>query len=83
VVHYILPAICTPNINLSGVSGMREYTRTAKFTELKNYDHFAKDNDFMEVTEWYNGDVPMLQSGDKHFQLHLVSLSTTRQFGAL
>jgi hypothetical protein len=36
-------AICTPNINLSGEGiGMREYTRTAKFTELKNYDHLAR-----------------------------------------
>lgn len=35
---------------------MKTYTRDAKFTELKPYCHFAKDDDFMEVTEWYNGE---------------------------
>ena len=48
---------------------MKEYTRTAKFTELKNYDHLAKDNDFMEVTEWHNGEGFDVAIGDKHFQL--------------
>jgi hypothetical protein len=35
---------------------MKTYDRSSKFTELKPYDHFAKDDDFMEVTEWYNGE---------------------------
>lgn len=35
---------------------MKTYTRNSKFTELKPYCHFAKDDDFMEVTEWYNGE---------------------------
>jgi hypothetical protein len=35
---------------------MQTYTRKSKFTELKPYDHFAKVGDFMEVTEWYNGE---------------------------
>jgi hypothetical protein len=35
---------------------MKTYERKSKFTELKPYDHFAKDDDFMEVTEWYNGE---------------------------
>lgn len=33
-----------------------EYKRTARFTNLKKYDYFAAENDFMEVTEWYNGE---------------------------
>ena len=49
--------------------GMKEYTRTAKFTELKNYDHLAKDNDFMEVTEWFNGEGFDVTTGDKQFHL--------------
>ena len=30
--------------------------RKAKFTELKPYDHFADESDYMEVTEWTNGE---------------------------
>ena len=48
---------------------MKEYLRTSKFTELKNYDHLAKDSDFMEVTEWHNGEGFDVITGDKHFQL--------------
>ena len=48
---------------------MKEYTRTAKFTELKNYDHLAKDNDYMEVTEWHNGEGFDVTTDDKQFQL--------------
>jgi len=32
------------------------YERKAKFAELKPYCHFAKPNDFIEVTEWHNGE---------------------------
>ena len=32
------------------------YERKAKFTQLKLYDLFAKDDDFMEVCEWHNGE---------------------------
>ena len=35
---------------------MEVYDRKARFTELKNYDHTAKDNDFIEVCEWHNGE---------------------------
>lgn len=31
-------------------------TRLAKTLELKPYCHFAKVHDFMEVTEWINGE---------------------------
>ena len=47
---------------------MKEYTRTAKFTELRNYDHLAKDNDFIEVTEWYNGEGFDVVINDRQFQ---------------
>ena len=46
--------------------------RTAKFTELKPYDHAAKDNDYMEVCEWSNGggfDVTLSSHGDQLFSL--------------
>jgi hypothetical protein len=35
---------------------MKEYIRNAKFTELKPYDHLAKEHDFIELCEWYNGE---------------------------
>jgi hypothetical protein len=35
---------------------MKTYSRVSKFTELKPYCHMSKDDDFMEVTEWYNGE---------------------------
>ena len=48
---------------------MKEYTRTAKFTELKHYDHLAKENDFMEVTEWYNGEGFDVVISERHFHM--------------
>jgi hypothetical protein len=48
---------------------MKTYNRGCKFTELKPYDHFAKDGDFMEVCEWYNGEGFDVTMGDKHFSL--------------
>jgi hypothetical protein len=52
---------------------IKEYKRSSKFTELKPYDYFAKDSDFMETTEWYNGegvDVAISSnSGEQHFSL--------------
>ena len=35
---------------------MKEYQRKSRFTELKSYDHLAKEHDFMELTEWHNGE---------------------------
>ena len=46
--------------------------RTAKFTELKPYDHTAKDNDYIEVCEWSNGegvDVNINSNGEQRFSL--------------
>jgi hypothetical protein len=33
-----------------------EYKRNARFNYLADYDYFAKPDDFIEVTEWYNGE---------------------------
>ena len=30
--------------------------RTSKLTQLKPYDMFAKDDDYIEVCEWSNGE---------------------------
>jgi len=35
---------------------MKKYKRNALFDELKKYDYLAGESDFMEVTEWGNGD---------------------------
>ena len=43
--------------------------RLAKFTEIQPYDHFADKDDYMEFTEWSNGegfDVSTVVS--KHYQ---------------
>ena len=49
---------------------MEMYQRKAKFTELKKYDHFAKDDDFIEICEWQNGEGIDVAIGTfKHFQL--------------
>lgn len=32
------------------------YTRDAVFAELKQFCHLAKEHDFIEVTEWNNGE---------------------------
>ena len=54
-------------------NSIKEYTRKAKFTELKPYDYFAKHGHFMETTEWYNGegvDVTLNSAlGEQHFSL--------------
>ena len=30
--------------------------RTSKYSELKPYDYFATDEDFIEICEWTNGE---------------------------
>ena len=35
---------------------MKESKRTARFVELHPYDPVASNNDFLEVTEWTNGE---------------------------
>lgn len=34
----------------------KEYKRNARISPLADYDHFAKSEDYIEVTEWYNGE---------------------------
>lgn len=51
---------------------MEKYKRNSVFSDLKKFDIFAKDSDFIEVTEWYNGegfDVEISSSLPERFQL--------------
>ena len=49
---------------------METYQRQARFTELRPYDHFAKEDDFMEVCEWHNGEGFDVTIGNsQHFSL--------------
>lgn len=51
---------------------MDSYKRKAVFSELKDFDHLAKDHSFIEVCEWKNGegfDVEIVSSLSKRFQL--------------
>jgi hypothetical protein len=51
---------------------MKKYTRNTVFTELTEYDVFAKEHDYIEVTEWKNGegfDVEINGVIDQTFQI--------------
>lgn len=48
---------------------MKEYQRKAKMVELKKYCLHAKEHDFMEVTEWYNGEGFDVSINQRHFSL--------------
>lgn len=51
---------------------MKTYQRKAVFSGLEKYDHLANENDFIEVTEWYNGegfDVEIVGRLSTRFQL--------------
>ena len=59
---------------------IKESKRTTLFAELKPFDVFAQENDFIEVTEWTNGegyDVTIEAVHMAHFQI------TYGQFRAL
>ena len=43
--------------------------RTAKFTELSPYDYFAKADDFVEVTDWTNGEGFDVHISGRHSQV--------------
>lgn len=51
----------------------QKYKRDALFTELADYDTFAKEHDFIELTHWYNGEgfdvFISTQSGEQRFSL--------------
>lgn len=40
-------------------------TRKAKFTNLKPYCHHSKEHDYMEVTDWSNGEGLDVNINDK------------------
>ena len=51
---------------------MEKYTRKAVFSDLKKYDHLADEHDYIEVTEWKNGegfDVEIIGKLSTRFQL--------------
>lgn len=49
----------------------REFNkRKAVYDKLHKYDYLAKDNDFIEITEWTNGEGYDIQISDnKHISL--------------
>ena len=49
---------------------MEIHERKAVSDELKKYDHLAKDSDFIEVTEWANGEGWDITINDKVISLH-------------
>lgn len=48
---------------------METYTRKSVIDDLNNYDYLAKESDYIEVTEWKNGDGYDIMIGEKHYQL--------------
>jgi len=51
---------------------MDKYNRKAVFSNLKKYDPLADEHDFIEVTEWKNGegfDVEIVSKVSTRFQL--------------
>ena len=52
---------------------IESHKRNCKFALLKPYSFFAKDRDFIEVTEWFNGEGFDVTIGcnveNKHFSL--------------
>lgn len=48
---------------------MELYNRKAVSDDLKKYDYLAKDSDFIEVSEWYNGEGLDISLNDKTISL--------------
>lgn len=48
---------------------MEQYKRESRMVNLKDYDHLAKEHDFMELTEWHNGEGFDVVVGGKQFSL--------------
>lgn len=48
---------------------MEQYERKARMTNLKQYDHLAKEHDYIEVTEWHNGEGFDVTINEKQFTL--------------
>lgn len=59
---------------------IQRYKLDAAFAHLKDWDAFSKDEDFIEVSLWHNGEgfeVNLSSCGEQHFQM------TWGQFKAL
>jgi hypothetical protein len=51
---------------------MDTYKKKAVFERLKGFCTFAKENDYIEITQWYNGegfDVDICGTKSERFQL--------------
>lgn len=59
------------------MSEIKHYKRDAAFAQLKQFDFLAKEDDFIEVTLWHNGEGFDACTADQHFEL------TWGQFKAL
>ena len=46
---------------------MKEYTRNAKITDLKKYCHLAKEHDYIELTDWHNGEGFDISINERHY----------------
>ena len=53
---------------------MKKIKRESINDNLKKYDFLAKDSDFIEVTEWANGEGWDISINDKIFQLTMGEL---------
>lgn len=48
---------------------MEKYNKKAIFDDLDKYDYLAKESDFIEVTEWHNGEGWDIYINDTHISL--------------
>lgn len=48
---------------------MEQYNKKSVSDDLKKYDHLAKDSDFIEITEWYNGEGIDIAINERLFSL--------------
>lgn len=48
---------------------MKRYERKSVMTELKKFCVISKEHDFMEITEWANGEGFDVNTSDKSFNL--------------
>jgi hypothetical protein len=60
-------------MTLNKLTGIEAITKEAFTAPLKNFCYFAGDDDFIEVTEWYNGEgfdiLFSTRNGDKSISL--------------
>lgn len=48
---------------------MKFVNRKSVHDDLKKYDYLAKDNDYIEITEWVNGEGISINLNDKAIEL--------------